>query len=99
MISQKQFDDIEEREYEEDLYDFRDFEEEDLLTNFSAYQLPLYEKAVKEYGDDTLYISNEAYNCHGHKMEGSYSLRTVSNNDRTSFWNLLDSLRPLFQKR
>lgn len=73
------------------------FEEEDLLTNFSAHKLPLYEKAVKEFGDDTLYISDTAYDCRGRRLNGYCSLRTTIHKDRSDFWRLFNSLREEFK--
>jgi len=72
------------------------FEEEDLLINFTEKQLPLYEKAVQEFGDDTLFISDETYHSNGFRLEGYYSLRTKEHKDRHEFWNLFDSIRKSF---
>lgn len=87
--------DYEDDGFREDYQDKFDcwFEEDDLLTNFFSNQLPLYERAIKEFGDDTLYISDKAYHSNGFKMEGVYSLRTTVHKDRSDFWNLFDSLR------
>lgn len=73
-------------------YDDYGFEEEDLLTNFSERALPLYERAIKEYGDDSLYINTEAFDSRGSKIDGYYSLRTSIHKDRHSFWRLFDKI-------
>lgn len=83
--------------YEQDYLDHEDevcFEEENLLTNFSEKDLPLYEKVIEEFGDNSLYISEEAYDSYGNCLEDDYSLRTKKPYaDRTSFWRLFDSIK------
>lgn len=76
-----------------DDYPENGYEELDLLTNFGESALPLYKKAIEQFGDDDLYISDKAYNMHGAKMENSFSLRTKIYKDRSDFWNLFDRLR------
>jgi len=73
------------------------FEEEDLLTNFTEKELPLYEKTIQEFGDDTLFISDEAFSGQGRRLEGHYSLRTKEHKDRSDFWELFDSIRKSFE--
>jgi hypothetical protein len=94
MINQEQFDKIEEQECEEDYYERAEnwFEEEDLLTNFNENELPLYKKAIQEFGDDTLFISDEAYTSNGYEINGYYSLRTTAHKDRSDFWRLFEIL-------
>ncbi|WP_395546783.1 MULTISPECIES: hypothetical protein [unclassified Lacrimispora] len=70
-----------------------EFIEVDLLANFPARQLGLYQKVVKEYGDTTIYISDEAYDIMGNSLQGYYSLRTKSNCNRSGFWKLFNKLR------
>lgn len=69
------------------------FIEEDLLTNFPARQLGLYRKAIKEYGDTTIYISDEAYDIKGRSLNEYYSLRTDVNRNRSDFWALFKKLK------
>jgi hypothetical protein len=69
------------------------FIEEDLLTNFPARQLGLYRKAVKEYGDTTIYISDVAYDIKGSSLQEYCSLRTEVNCNRSDFWKLFNKLR------
>ncbi|WP_186423010.1 hypothetical protein [Lacrimispora celerecrescens] len=70
-----------------------EFIEEDLLTNFPDQQLGLYRKVVKEYGDTTIYISDEAYDIKGNTLQEYYSLRTKVNCNRSDFWQLFNILR------
>ena len=69
------------------------FEEDDLLTNFSGYQLELYQKAIKGFGDETLYISDVAYDNRGRRLSGDYSLRVTKHKDRSEFWKFFNELR------
>ena len=68
------------------------YEEEDLLTNFSSEQLPLYEKILNKFGDKSLFISDKAYNNQGNLLEGYYALRTKTNQDRSIFWEFFRSI-------
>jgi hypothetical protein len=69
------------------------FEEEDLLTNFDKKQLNTYEKAIKQYGDKDLFISDEAYDRRGRSLKGwLMSLRTKNRKDLTNFWKLFREL-------
>ncbi|HBC99406.1 MAG TPA: hypothetical protein DC053_08675 [Lachnoclostridium sp.] len=69
------------------------FIEEDLLTNFPTRQLGLYRKVVKEYGDKTIYISDEAYDIKGRNLNEYYSLRTEGNRNRSDFWDLFEKFK------
>lgn len=73
-------------------FKYRTFEGGGVLTNFSASDLEVYQKAIKDFGDDTLYISSIAYDCSGNRLYGDYSLRTISYKDRSEFWKLFDKL-------
>jgi len=68
--------------------DYDEYHEESLLTNFGADQLLIYEKALKDFGDDTLYIDNQACDRRGNLIDNYYALRTKSNKDRSDFWKL-----------
>jgi hypothetical protein len=85
--------------YNCDYEDYEDygFEEDDLLTNFNEDKLPIYKMAIEEYGDDTLYIDEEAYDRRGNKITGYYALRTYSNKDRSSFWSIYRSIEKQYQ--
>jgi len=74
------------------------FEEDDLLTNFTKDELTLYEKTIEKFGDDTLFISDEAFSGQGRKLRDHYSLRTTVHKDRGDFFDLLRRLRKNFKK-
>ena len=75
------------------LYDYDEYHEENLLTNFGADQLSIYETAVKDFGDTSLYIDNQAYDRRGNLIENYYALRTKSKKDRSDFWKLFRGIR------
>jgi len=70
-----------------------EYHEENLLTNFNVDQLPIYEKALKDFGDSSLYITDQAYDNRGRLLSDYYSLRTKSNKDRSDFWKLFRGIR------
>jgi len=76
-----------------DDWDDYGFHEENLLTNFNADQLSIYEEAVKDFGDTSLYIDNQAYDRRGNLIENYYALRTTSRKDRSDFWKLFRGIR------
>jgi hypothetical protein len=65
----------------------------DFVTNFYKEDLPFYKKAVYIFNDEDLFISDEAYDCYGNKLEGCFSLRYVGDNLLTGFWNILNNIR------
>jgi len=73
--------------------DYDGYDKENLLTNFSADQLSIYEEAVKYFGDTSLYIDNQAYDRMGNLIDNYYALRTNSNKDRSDFWKLFRGIR------
>jgi len=79
-------------------YDYDDygFEEENLLTNFRNSQLPTYQKALeiysKRFNDDTLYISEEAYDRRGNSLSDCHSLRYTEGKERGDFWRIFEEL-------
>jgi len=75
------------------LEDYDEYHEESLLTNFGADQLLIYEKALKDFEDDTLYIDNQAYDRRGNLIDNYYALRTKLNKDRSDFWKLFRGIR------
>lgn len=74
--------------YDDEIY----FEEANLLTNFDASELELYQKAIEVFRDDTLYIDDKAYDGYGNRLNGDYALRTKANKDRSDFWELFRSM-------
>jgi len=70
-----------------------EYHEENLLTNFNIDQLPIYEKALKDFGDSSLYINNQAYDNRGRLLSDYYSLRTTLSKDRSDFWKLFRGIR------
>jgi len=77
----------------DDWDDYDEYHEESLLTNFGADQFPIYEMAVKDFGDTSLYIDNQAYDRRGNLIGNYYALRTNSNKDRSDFWKLFRGIR------
>lgn len=69
------------------------FDGDHLLTNFCAEELWKYEKAVEQFGDDTLYICEDAYDRAGNLLFGYYALRSSKCADRSEFWKLFRSIR------
>ena len=80
-------------EMDELISDWDEYHEENLLTNFGADQLSIYETAVKDFGDTSLYIDNQAYDRRGNLIENYYALRTKSKKDRSDFWKLFRGIR------
>lgn len=72
-----------------------------LLTNFLKEQLPIYEKAIKEYqdktGDKTLFICDKAYWKNGRYDPRLCSLRACESKDRTDFWDIFKRIKKEFK--
>lgn len=73
-------------------FDYDEFQEDDLLTNFESPDLNLYEQAIKEFNDETLFISDKAYDCKGNLIKNCYSLRTAIDCERSEFWKLFHEI-------
>jgi hypothetical protein len=70
------------------------FHENDLLTNFSKKDLPIYEKAVKEYGDTDLFISHKANDIYGNSQsDWLMSLRTKRRKNLSDFWEIFHAIQ------
>jgi hypothetical protein len=64
-----------------------------LLTNFKNCQLPLYEEAVRQYGDNDVYIINKAYAIDNTPVKDYSALWVKTFRNMTEFWKLFDGLK------
>lgn len=71
------------------------FEGGSLITNFTIERLYAMHKAIVEFGDLTLVISNKAYSMPGDILPGYYSLHSTVNmlGDLTEFWKLFEKYK------
>ena len=67
------------------------------ITNFSAHQLAIYQRAIKMYAvldkKRKLIIKLESYDCNGRFYEGSLSLHAEGDNDLSDFWATFELVR------
>lgn len=68
------------------------FQEENLVTNFEASELALYEAVVEHYGDN-LFITQDAYTMNGHPMTGFYALRCKTPVHKFEIFELVAEIR------
>ena len=70
-------------------------ENKNLITNFTKKERPIYQKAIKKYGWDGLYISEDAYWRDGTKDSGLLSLRWSGEERRelSEFWKIFNDIR------
>jgi Fic family protein len=70
-------------------------ENKNLITNFIKKERPIYQKAIKKYGWDGLYLSKDAYWRDGTKDPKLSSLRwkTDERRDLSEFWKIFRELR------
>ena len=66
--------------------------EEGLVTNFHKDQLPIYQRAVKCYGEENLFISQDAYDINGTPIPDCCSLRKRYKSDLSKFWEIFNSM-------
>lgn len=69
------------------------------LTNFSRYQLPIYQKAIRQYNqtydDKKFWIREDAYASDGRLINDSYALHVQKIDgflDCSSFWRIFDKI-------
>lgn len=67
--------------------------EEDLITNFENSELTIYEKAINEYKDSNLYISNVAYDYMGRELDNCKALRCKTRYNLSKFWRIFDRIK------
>lgn len=58
------------------------------LTNFESKRLSLFIKAIREYGDDDLYIKPIAYDCNNKVLKQCYALHLAKSKDLSEFWKI-----------
>ena len=69
--------------------DYGRFYDAHLIRNFRDYELPLYKKAIEEYGDEDLYIDPEAYDNHGRRICDDLALKTKRHKCFDDFFELI----------
>ena len=65
-------------------------ENRNLITNFNKNLEPIYKKAIKLYGWDGLYITEDAYWENGMRDETMSALRCNEHKDLSEFWEIFD---------
>ena len=63
-------------------------ENKNLLTNFKKEMRPLYEMAIKKYGKDDVFITEDAYWENGHRDDSMCALRKTRDGDYSEFWRV-----------
>lgn len=69
-----------------------------MLTNFEKDEEAMYKKIIEIYGDDSLYISDKAYDIKGNILENHLALIDTKSKDSSEFWNLFDELKASINK-
>lgn len=70
----------------------------DFITNFDVEQRPIYEKAIRmfkeQFGDDGLYIKDDALDITGRNYKSMNSLHyKYKNRSLSDFWNIFYSIK------
>lgn len=65
-----------------------------LITNFEKELEPIYKEAIEKFGDNDLFISDEAYWMNGVRDENMKSLRIKNKRkDLSEFWRIFDLIK------
>ena len=85
-----------------DIYDDIPSFDEDGLTNFDASERPIYEEAIRRYGDDSLYIGVAMPPMGSHvPLAGDLALRrdrSIKTGDLSPFWRIFEQVRAEHRK-
>jgi len=63
-----------------------------LVTNFRKTELEKYHKAIKLYGSDNLYITDDATDVYGNPLPHLFALRCKEPQNLSRFWRIFESL-------
>lgn len=67
-----------------------------LILNFSKVLEPIYKKAIKEFGNDILFVDPVAYNVLGQQLTNYSALKARKNikqSELEAFWKIFDKIR------
>ena len=64
-----------------------------LLTNFKKELRPLYEEAIRRYGMEDIFITDDAYWYNGVKDDSMCALRRKVDKDYSEFWRVFETVK------
>ncbi len=67
--------------------------DDNLLTNFDKEETHIYQEAIRRYGKGGLFITEDAYDVYGNKIETCSALRRTQRGDKSEFWRIFDQVK------
>jgi hypothetical protein len=64
-----------------------------LLTNFRVEERPIYEEAIRRFGDNSLVILQEAFTTNGRPLQGCNSLHCFDHKELGPFWEIFQQVK------
>ena len=66
---------------------------DNLLTNFNKEERHMYEAAIRRYGKDDIFVTEEAYLNNGMRDPSLCALRCTGHKDRSEFWRIFREIK------